>query len=265
MAIYDQSHNERPRNALSSHLERPFKRAVDVVRNRVHDLTSRMHAPAFLDQYPARTVPFMFAKTFELGLVTARKLDPDEPGNEGFETFATPVNLGAFVKSRNGNIFVNREGPFYWCSSNISSYVSLSYDADPGFGGFTYTNPTPASDIFNRAIEDNGGALAVNYFFGHVDYQVRANTAFDLQLYDKKRNRFLHEEHLPPQVLTAQGFSNKHNASPIRFDPNTEIEPRVRVLEVRMGDLLDTDQAFNAAQFKAYLHLIFKGYKVLEV
>ena len=48
-------------------------------------------------------------------------------------------------------------------------------------------------------------------------------------------------------------------AQPIRFDPNTELEPRIYINEVRMGNILDTDQAYNAAQVKVYLFVTFHG------
>lgn len=257
---YDQSHNQRPRNAFEAHLNAPFKRAVDKIRNRVNDVARRLGNPAFLNQYPGNAVPYIFSKTYQFDLVAPRR-----NGVVGFDGLAPVVDLGAFVLPRNGNIFVGRDGPFYWCSTNISGYYSLTYDADPGFGVNTFINTLPVSDIFNRAIEENGGALQVNYFFGHVDNDDKANIAFDIELYDRKRGRRLHEERLPPQVLTAQGYANKETSNPVRFNVNSEIEPRIRLLEVRPGSLLNTDQAFNAAQFRAYLNFTFKGYKVLEV
>jgi hypothetical protein len=260
VALYDESDNQRPRNAFAEHLTLPFKRAVNHVRERVADITRRMYQPAFFDQYPARAVPYVFSKRYEFGLTAARNF-----GAVGFEGRAQLVDLGSFITPVNNNIFVNREGPFYWCGSNISGYMSLTYGADPGFGGNTFINPVPVSGFFNRAIEDNGGALQDNYFFGHVDYEDKAIISFDLELYDRKRGRRLHEERLPPQLLTAQGYANKETPRSVRFDPNTEIEPRLRLLEVRPGALLDTDQAFDAGQFRAYLYLVFEGYKVLEV
>ena len=65
--------------------------------------------------------------------------------------------------------------------------------------------------------------------------------------------------HLPAQEIT------KEQDVALRFDVNTEIEPRLRVLECRPGSLLDTDDAFDAAQFRGYLYVVFSGYKVLEV
>ena len=255
MALYDESHNERPRNAFVAHLNRPFKKAVDIVRNRVNDLSVRMASQAFLDQYPARSVPYIFSKLYgPFGLLAPRR-----NGAAGFDGLAPVVDLGASIVPRNSNIVVNREGPFYWCSTNATGYVSLTYTADPGTLPLPIINTTPVSDIFNPVFPNNGGAVTLNNFFGRS-----IRICWDMTLYDKKRGRRLHDDFLPPQTITAQGYANKANATPIRFDPNTEIEPRVRLLEVRPDTLLDTTQAFNAAQFSAYLNIVFLGYKVLE-
>lgn len=267
---YDQSHNQRPRNAFEAHLARPFKKAVDILRNRVNDLSFRMASPAFLDQYPARSVPFIYSKLYgPFGLVAPRR-----NGDVGFIGRAPVVDLGDFITPRNDNIIVNREGPFYWCSTNIAGYMSVTFREAPFPDGAidgtrTYDIDTrPSSDIFDSWLSANGGAVSMNRFNNTTSLgnAGAAKICFDLDLYDKKRGRKLHEDHLPPQVLTAQRFANKENVSPIRFDPNTEIEPRVRLLEVN-PDEFETDQAYDAgvADFKAYLNLIFIGYKVLEV
>jgi hypothetical protein len=262
VALFDDSSNERPRNAFEEHLALPFRRAVDHVRERVADLTRKTTQPAFLEQYPARAVPFLYPLRYEFDLLSAR---PHPSGATGFEANAPVVDLGAFLAPVNndGLLRVNREGAFYWCSTNLTGYMSLSYTADPGFGGNTFVNTTPVSGFFNRAIEDNGGALQENFFFGSVDYEDKAIISFDLELYDQLRGRRIHEERLPPQLLSAQNYANRETPHAIRFDPNTVIEPRLRLLEVRPGSLLDTDQAFDAAQFRAYLYLVIEGYKVL--
>jgi hypothetical protein len=109
-------------------------------------------------------------------------------------------------------------------------------------------------------MKQNGGALLLNYFYSHPRYEDKPNISFDVRFRDKKKGRFLNSGRLP-----AQEFKNMDKANVLRFDENTEIEPQIRVLECRMGDLLDTDQAFNAASFKAYLYVTFTGYQVLGV
>lgn len=267
-ADYDESHNLRPRNVFEAHLYRPFQRGIRALRERIADLNQRVHSPIFLDQHPGRAVPFMFPKLYDLGLVNPRS--DDWGASTGFLADAPVVDLGAYLTPRNSNLIVGADGTFYWTSTNIAAWVSLTYDADPGLGtGNTDVNPLPVSDIFDAAVEQNGGALACNYFFGDARLTQSptgsVRTCFDIQLYDKKRGRRLHEEHIPPQLLCAQGYDNKLRSRQVRLPPNTEIEPRVRVLEVRPAGLLDTDQAYAAAQFRAYLGLVFKGYKVLDV
>jgi len=262
---YDQSHNERPRNALGELLARPFKRSVDVLRNRLDRLNRLASTPAFLDQFPSNAKPYRFSKLYgPLPLTTAQRWSAADDG-VGFVSLAAAANNAAYVTPRNGNIKVNREGSWYWTTTSVTGFYSLTYDSDPGFGATTFVNPLQVRDIFSPAIESNGGAIQVNYFMGHVNYGPRANICFDLKLYDTKRGRFLHDDALPMQTLSAQNFANKYVSAPSRFDPNTEIEPRVRIQEIRPGSLLDTDAAFNAAQFAAYLCITFGGYKVLDV
>ena len=261
MPFRQQTDHDRRRNVFEERRSRPFKRAIDIVRNRVHDLTTEMNRPAFLDQYPANTVNHAYSLIFDLGLLTARR-----NGVVGFEGLAPVVDLANFLRPRNGQIHINREGPFYWCRTNIVGYASLTYSGVPGNGGAAFTDQAPTAtvgDIFDPVFAANGGAETLNYFFSNVLYDTKPNMSFDLQLYDTKRNRKLHEGTIPPQLLTAQGYANKKRSSPMRFAPNTEVEVRLRPLEVRMRDLLDTTQAFNAALFRGYINVTLLGYRVL--
>jgi hypothetical protein len=278
VALYDESHNLRPRNAFEAHLLRPFKHGIDNVRQRIRGLTQRANDPVFLDQYPARAVPYVFSKLYTFDMVAPRRVEAPQ-GGTGYWLSAPVVELGEFILPRNGNLFVGRDGPFYWCSSNIAGYMSFTYDSAPGIGDGGVV-PLPVSDIFNRAIEDNGGALQTSYFwgsFGRPDPLAPGSLGgempricFDMEMYDRKRGRRLHEERLPPQLFSAGNYANKDRSHVTRFDPNTEIEPRVRLLDVCPGEELVADpvagnQQFAAAQFRGYLNIIFKGFKVLEV
>lgn len=253
MALYDESHNERPRNVFEAHLARPFKKAVDIVRNRVNKLSVRMASQAFLDQYPARSVPYIYSKLYgPFGLLAPRR-----NGQTGLLGLGPVVDLGAFATPRNSNIVVNREGPFYWCSTNATAYVTLTG------GGLVVPAPVlpagPAGDIFDPVFTNNGGGVSLNSFDGPF--------VWDYVLYDRKRGRRLHDDHMPPQVITAQNYANKENATPIRFDPNTEIEPRVRLLSVNpIGPAVDdSDAVYNDAvdRTAVFLNIMFIGYKVL--
>lgn len=259
MALYDESHNIRPRSVFKAHQEKTFKNAVGVQRDRVAAATSLLDDVAFLDQYPANRVPYVFSKRYNIPLTSARHVPTSAEGGTGvgFEALAPVATLGTELLPVNGNMLVNREGAFYLKSIRAYGYVSLTYDSDPGTG--PTTNPLPVAGLFDSAINNNGGAWALNYFYSHPVYANKPNISFDVRFYDKKRARFLNTSRLPAQEVL------KDQTDQLRFDVNTEIEPRLRVLECRMGDLLDTTQAFNAAQFAGYLYLVFDGYKVLEV
>lgn len=264
MALYDESHNRRPRNAFVEHTLRPIKRFAGLVRNRTNDLRELMNnEPAFLDQYPSNAVPYIFSKLYDLELTAARRWD--DGANNGFLKLAPVANRGRFILPRKQNVFVNRDGSFFWCSTSISGFVSLTYNSDPSISGSEEFGGPTVGDIFDPVLSANGGAQALNYFFSSVDYQNKPNICFELELYDKKRQRRLHDGRIPSQLLSGQQYANKLLSEPIRFDPNSEIEPRVYPTEVRMGDLLDTDTAYNAALFRGYLNITFIGYKVLDV
>jgi hypothetical protein len=278
VALYDESHNLRPRNAFEAHLLRPFKRGIDNVRQRIRALTQRANDPVFLDQYPARTVPYVFSKLYTFDMVAPRRVEAGQ-GGTGYWLSAPVVDLGQFILPRNGNIVVGRDGPFYWCQSNVAGYMSFTYDSPPGIGDAGVV-ARPVSDIFDSVIDANGGALQTSYFYGAfhninpllpgANGGDMPRICFDVELYDRKRGKRLHEERLPPQLFSGGNFANKDKSHVTRFDPNTEIEPRVRLLDVCPGTSLVADDTFGnqqyaAAQFRGYLNIIFKGYKVLEV
>lgn len=244
----------RPRTVFEEHMLLPFKLAISRGRSRVADLVRRTSTPAFLAQYPGKTVNAAYSMLFDVDLVAARR-----HGAEGFLGHAPVVDLAKYVTPRDNNVVIGRDGAFYHCETTVAAYVSLTYDDDPSFAaGHSFTNPLPVGDLFDRAVEANGGGLQLGWFFGHQSYEDKPNLAFDVVLHDKKRGKRLHEGHIPPHLLVG-----RERPRPVRYEPGSEIEPRVRLLEVRMGDLLDTDAAWNAAQFRAYLNITFHGFKVL--
>lgn len=247
---------------LERHLTRPFKQYVDTLRNKVSDLADRLNAPAALDQYPGRRTPYAFSRLYgPIGLTTPRRGDAG-----GFEQLAPLAQPSQFILPRNGTIKVGQIGSFVWQETNVYAYLSWTYGADPGFASPVETFSS-AGDIFDSVIDDNGGALAFNNFrfleapqIGPAFQFMSPNVSFDIGLYDKTRGRFLHDrDRMPVQVFAGQNFANRKVAQPIRFDPNSELEPRIYINEVRMGRFLDTDQAYNAAQVKVYLFVTFHG------
>jgi hypothetical protein len=248
---------------LERHLTRPFKQYVDTLRNKVSDLADRLNAPAALDQYPGRRVPYAFSRIYgPVGPTTPRRGDAG-----GFEELAPLAQPAQFLTPRNGNIKVGQIGSFLWQETSVYAYLSWTYGADPGIAATNVATFPSAGDIFDNVFPENGGALAFNNFRflevsppGLLSAGVPPDVSFDLGLYEKTRGRFLHDrDRMPINVFAGQNFANRKVAQPIRFDPNTELEPRIYINEVRMGNILDTDQAYNAAQVKVYLFVTFHG------
>lgn len=248
---------------LERHLTRPFKQYVDTLRNKVSDLADRLNAPAALDQYPGRRVPYAFSRIYgPIGPTTPRRGDAG-----GFEELAPLAQPAQFLTPRNGNIKVGQIGSFLWQETSVYAYLSWTYSADPGLAPISVATFPTAGDIFDNVFPENGGALAFNNFRflenappGLLSAGVPPDVSFDLGLYEKTRGRFLHDrDRMPINVFAGQNFANRKVAQPIRFDPNTELEPRIYINEVRMGNTLDTDQAYNAAQVKVYLFVTFHG------
>lgn len=246
---------------LERHLTRPFKMYVDTLRNKVSDLADRLNSPAALDQYPGRRVPYAFSRIYgPIGPTTPRRGDAG-----GFEELAPLAQPSQFILPRNGTIKVGQIGSFLWQETSVYAYLSWTYGADPGLPGNQATFAA-AGDIFDNVIPNNGGALAFNNFRFIEGNPALPNpilapdVSFDLGLYEKTRGRFLHDrDRMPINVFAGQNFANRKVAQPIRFDPNTELEPRIYINEVRMGNALATDQAYNAAQVKVYLFVTFHG------
>jgi hypothetical protein len=244
---------------LERHLTRPFKLYVDTLRYKVSDLVDKLNAPAALDQYPGRRVPYVFSRLYgPIGPTTARR-----GGDGGFEQLAPLVQPAQFVTPRNGNIKVGQIGSFVWTETNVYAYLSWTYSADPGLEppAGPFANFGAAGDIFDSVVDRNGGALAFNNFRAVEGNYSPPYVSFDIGLYEKTRGRFLHDrDRLPVQLFAGQNFANRRVAQPIKFDPNTELEPRIYVNEVRMGNALDTNEAYNAAQVKVYVFVSFHGY-----
>lgn len=245
---------------LERHLTRPFKLYVDTLRNKVSDLADRLNTPAALDQYPGRRVPYAFSRLYGPISPTTPRRSGAPVGFEGLAPLAQPTQ---FLTPRNGNIKVGQIGSFFWQETSVYAYLSWTYKSDPGLATPVATF-TSAGDIFDNVIPDNGGAIAFNNFRfieQGAGSTLSPDISFDIGLYEKTRGRFLHDrDRMPVNVFAGQNFANRKVAQPIRFDPNTELEPRIYVNELRMGHTLDTTQAYNASQVKAYLFVTFLGY-----
>jgi hypothetical protein len=75
----------------------------------------------------------------------------------------------------------------------------------------------------------------------------------------------MHDMRFPVEMLQGGRIAHRKTSSPLYFERGTKWEPRLFVNEIRMGSVLDTDQAFNAASVKAYVVIVLKGVQQIEV
>ena len=165
---------------------------------------------------------------------------------------------------RNGNVKTGRDGSFYWCATNIAPYVSYTFTTSPAAG--TPVAGVPAGDIFSPVFGANGGAVALpntGYSFDNSVSLPLSKICFEIDLYDKKRGRSITDGRMPSEVFTGLTYNDKSTFGPMRWYPDTEIEPRVYVNEVIMSNLL-TNTYYNAASVAAYLCVCFSGFSALE-
>lgn len=249
--------NRIPTDVFEQVEELPARNYVKVLRNRVADLRRRAGVPAYYDQYPGKAVPRMYSKIYQNIPLTT----PVRDGITGFEGEAALASLSNFLTPDGTNLLTGRTGAFYLHEVNTSVHYSWTYDADPG-----YTAPQsslPAGGLFDPVIEQNGGGVLLpnqtrDSFTG------QPNFCFELALYDKTRGAFLTDGKLPLQVFCGGTFGHKQFEEPLRFEADTEIEPRLFVTEFRPGNALNNNQPYDAANVVAHVNIFFKGVDVLE-
>lgn len=247
------------------------RRYIDVLRNRVNDLNQKLGTQPYFDQYPGKTQPFIFSKLYgPFGLTSARRSEP--VGRTAFEQYAPTAAAAEYLVPRHENILTGRIGSFYWCSTQVTGYISWTYVSDPEVEVYDTSMPVPIDprepgDIFDSVIGANGGACTWNQF-ASTDFSQKGSEnpliSFDMALYDKKRGRYLGDGKIPGEMFCSGRYGPRKLPEPIRFDPDSELEPRVFINEVKMGSFLDTDQAYTAARVACYLNVCFKGYFVSE-
>lgn len=230
-------------DAFDRHLTRPFLQRMQLLRERVADGIDELGRNAQLDQYPARRVPQIYTRRFGpiTGPIVARN-DPSDEGNpqERNGTLATP---GAFILPMNGNIYIGRDGRFTWCRSAVHAHMSLTWKSDPGdLPTAVKAWATRQGDLFDDVVAGNGGGLLMDQFayvpIALSDPSVASSRAFctfawRMGLYDKKRDRNLHDgESLPSSYFAGGLVDDKQTALRHRFDESTELEPRLYVDEL---------------------------------
>jgi hypothetical protein len=137
----------------------------------------------------------------------------------------------------------------------------------------------PAGDLFDAVIEQNGGGqtlqnlMDIEWSAGGVALQNAPNMAWELDLYDKRRGRSISGGRVPAEMFMVGtlGFRKvggmayeAGGARGMRWDVDTEIEPRLYVTQARVP-FTDTSTAiFEDARVAFWLNLVFRGYVALE-
>lgn len=254
---------------LAKHRQLPFKRFMDLLGSKLDDLNEMLLKPTPYDQGPGRIIPYSIPVLYgPLPLTTARRAGA-AAGVAGFEALAPLANPGRFVVPRNGDILIDQEFSFRVNSMDAYGFVNWGYTANPGFT-VPIIDPQGVGDIFDDVINLNGGAMPLDYFGGtfstlSAPQPNLPNIAFEIELYDKLRSRRMHENRLPVEMFQGGRIANRSTASVLMFEKGSKIEPRLFINEIRMGSILDTDQAFNAASVKVWVCIVFKGTQHIEI
>ncbi len=261
---------------VEKHRQLPLKRFMDLIGSKLDDLNDLLLKPTPYDQGPGRIVPYAIPVMYgPLPLTTSRRAtlatDSSAAGHELLATLATP---NAFAIPRNGDVLIDREFSFHCHSLSAYGFVNWGYTTTPGFS-VPYTNAKGVGDILDAVGSDpslgpNGGAMPLDYFGGtfstlSTPQPNLPNISFEVVLYDKLRGRRLHDGKLPVEMFQGGRIAHRQTASVLKFEKGSKIEPRLYVNEIRMGSVLDTDAAFNAASVKAWVILVFKGTQHIEI
>ena len=92
---------------------------------------------------------------------------------------------------------------------------------------------------------------------------------YEIVLYDRKRGRALHESKLPFETFFGGQVTLKRLAEPIRFDPNTDLEPRIFVTwpqfnQANAGSYGNPATHVYNTNMTWWLVIMFKGRLILE-
>lgn len=261
---------------VDKHRQLPFKRFMDLIGSKIDDLNEMLLKPAPYDQGPGRIIPYAIPVLYgPLPLTTPRRFE-EADGGTGFEAFAKLATPDQFVLPRAGDILIDQEMSFHCHSLSAYGFVNWGYTAQGvGIPVAPYVNLRGVGDILDRvgsdpSIDENGGAMPMDYFGGtfstlSTPQPNLPNIAFEIELYDRIRGRRMHDGRLPVEMFQGGRIAHRETASVLKFEKGSKIEPRLFITEIRMGSVLDTTVAFNAASVKAYVMLVFKGTQHVEI
>lgn len=288
--------------------ELPARRYIDTLRSVINDLVRKVDTSARWDQYPGKTMPYCFSKLYgPFGLIRSGRSKVGGGVAAGFNEYATLASPGVFLLPRNTNILTGRDIAFYWDSIDVFGMYSVTYGRDPQLYWSEAAVPPPPQPVnpaiwngsavppalyppaglFDSVMEKDGGAAMLMNFSNAFTPNALVNgmifpqrplatvphISFDFDLYDRKRGRSLTGGRVPCTVLAGgtYNFKSLFNGREMRFDPDSEIEPRVYLNEVRMTEAQDFSQppadpnyAFQSSQVTCYLNIVFKGKKAVQ-
>jgi len=204
-----------------------------VLRNKVADIGRTLDNPVFFDQHPGKNVPYLFSKTY--------RFDPVAP---------SAADISGFLLPTNGNVLTGRDGSFYWCETNAFLFIQSNRTPVPNAGLFS-TDQAGGGAI---GLQDMQGRFAPVTSSGFSPF-----VGWEVDLYDKKRGRSITNGFMPGQTFFAGSTGYRRWNQPVRWDPDTEIEPRVRisVAERSVAPVTATNVIF-------FLNIVFKGFTALS-
>lgn len=225
-----------PLNIFKGLAELPVRRAIQLLRNKVSDISRNVESPAFFDQYPGKCLPYIYSKTYQFG-----EVDPED----------SFTDTTSFLLPTNGNILTGRDASFYWCETNAFLFVQSN------------VAPQANAGLFSTA-QNGGGAIGLNNTQGPeatVNQSLLDSTfaCFEIDLYDKKRGRSITNGFIPGQTFFAGSTGYRRWRQATRWDPDSEIEPRVRITQAHTAfkEGVTTNTRF-------FLNLSVKGFLSMQ-
>ena len=270
---------ERP-DLDTQHSELPVRGLLAVKRDQVGDLNNRLDGLGWTPDLSGATIgrrrPVAFSRVYgPIGMQAARNI----PGAPGFLGNAPVVQPNTAILPTTGNILTGRDTTFFWTSAHVVSYLSWTYTEQTFTGILHPVNPLPAGPLFSPVIQQNGGAqlllnnsgfsfTSADSFMLGQDNGGKPKLCFEIELYDKRRGRFVSDGRLPGEMFATGAYMPKELGAPVRVDPDSEIEPRIYVTECRMTDFLDSPaipSPYTAASVACWINLVLRGYATTEV
>jgi len=246
----------------------PFRRFALAQMNRADDMVERLGIPALSDQYAGKEEPAAFSCIYgPIPMLATRTI----AAGTGFDKLASLVDPSTPFMPTVANPLTGSDRSFKWMDWNTAAFLQWGWDASPvivqGLPVAVPVNTAPLGDLFDPVFDNGGAQVLQNFsqsFRSYVASSVlnanQPHVCFEIDLYDVKRGRSITNGRVPGQVALGGAYEFKKAFGPSRWDPDTEIEPRVYITEVKMTDVLSTDAAFNATKVAVYLNICFRGF-----